>query len=151
MFGWFKKNSQKTKVSSVSLSDEQLRTLQIAASMLKAEIFMIDGSDAFLESKFVRGYIVGFFDASLQHKGINPVDFDGYFIAIQRGCMYLFEDNLKLSVEYAPQSLALLGDEEFKNARNAGGTEYFEYMQGDRRIPNGLSKYYFSKERVSGG
>lgn len=150
MFGFFKKKSKTTKASSVVLSEEQLVTLHIAANMLKAEIMMTDGSDAFLESKFVRGYIVGFLDASLQHKSIEPIDFDGYFSAIQNGCLFLFDDNLRLSVEYAPQSLVLIGDEQFEKASKVGGTEYFEYMQGVRRIPNGISKYYFSGDWKSG-
>jgi hypothetical protein len=143
MFGWFKKKSPDTEIDSDALSDEQVRTLYIAAQMIKSELMMSGESDDFLRSKFVRGYIVGFFDASLQYKNINPVGFDGFFRAVQKGCLFLFEGNLKLSVEYAPESMALIGDEEFNKGRRAAGTEYFGYMQGTLRVPTGLSKYFF--------
>jgi hypothetical protein len=117
--------------------------LSRAAAMLEMQFMLCKADDRkyknFLHSKFVRGYVVGFFDAAIQHANI-PVDGDDkFYLLLAAGHAYIFDGNTEQATNYAFDSLVLQGDQEFDQAQRQGGAEYFDFLGGKIRNPIGLT------------
>lgn len=114
--------------------------------MLKMDFLLCKADEKkfndFFHSKFVRGYLVGFFDSVVQSAGLH-INSDGHFIALMSiGHSYLLDGDLKKAGFYVVDSLSLQGDKEFDNAQMQGGETYFNFMNGSIRVPNGLSRRF---------
>lgn len=147
MFGIFKKKTANT--SPIDARTQQL--LASAAEILKVDLLLCKAQaekyNNFLNSMFVRGYIVGFFDCARQSANIN-VTSDAHFISlISIGTSYLFEGDIKKAGLYTVDSLVFQGDQEFDDGQMQGGEMYFNFMNGCIHVPNGLSSRFHSLSR----
>jgi hypothetical protein len=148
MFGIFKKKS--TAATKIDPRAQQL--LAGAAEMLRLDLLLCNTDakkyNSFFHSKFTRGYLVGFFDSAMQSAGIAIIN-DGHFISLMSiGHSFLLDGGLEKASQYAVDSLALQGDQEFDNAQIQGGEMYINFMNGSIRVPNGLSSRFHNIQRI---
>ncbi|EJM69954.1 hypothetical protein [Pseudomonas sp. GM55] len=117
-----------------------------AARMLEMQLLLCKADDktydGFLHSKFVRGYIFGFFDAAMQRANIPLDSDDQFYLLLAAGHTYIFDGNTEQATNYVYNSLALQGDQEFDQAQGQGGTEYFDFLDGKIRNPIWLMEYF---------
>lgn len=138
MLGMFKKKQPSDRVA----DDRTHEVLARAAAMLEMQLMLCKAErekySDYLRSKFVRGYLVGFFDAALQHASIDPADDDKFMFLVSIGHTYLMNGDSERAGNFALDSLALQGDPEFDLAQAQGGAEYFDFLGGKIRNPQGL-------------
>ena len=138
MFGLFK-----GKQSTFGSADERSRDiLARAAAMLEMQLMLCKAETKkykeFINSKFARGYLIGFFDAALQHAKIRVTDEKHFCLLISVGHTYLMQGDIDKAGDYTLESLSLQGDDVFDEAQAQGGAEYFDFLNGKIRNPMGL-------------
>ena len=138
MLGLFKKKQPSNRVA----DDRTHDVLARAAAMLEMQLMLCKAGrekySEYLRSKFVRGYLVGFFDAALQHASIDAADDERFMLLVSIGHTYLMDGDSETAGNFALDSLGLQGDPEFDRAQAQGGTEYFDFLGGKIRNPQGL-------------
>lgn len=146
MLGMFKKKQPLDRVA----DDRTHEVLARAAAMLEMQLMLCKAErekySEYLRSKFVRGYLVGFFDAALQHASIDAADDERFMLLVSIGHTYLMEGDSETAGYFALDSLGLQGDPEFDRAQAQGGTEYFDFLEGKIRNPHGLMKRFHSDD-----
>ena len=138
MLSMFKKKQSSNRVA----DDRTHEVLARAAAMLEMQLMLCKAErekySEYLRSKFVRGYLVGFFDAALQHASIDAADDERFMLLVSIGHTYLMDGDSETAGNFALDSLNLQGDPEFDRAQAQGGTEYFDFLGGKIRNPQGL-------------
>lgn len=144
MLGMFKKKQPSNRVA----DDRTHEVLARAAAMLEMQLMLCKAErekySEYLRSKFVRGYLVGFFDAALQHASIDAADDERFMLLVSIGHTYLMDGDSETAGNFALDSLGLQGDPEFDRAQAQGGTEYFDFLEGKIRNPHGLMNRFHS-------
>jgi len=146
MLGMFKKKRSPNKAADGRTHEVLAR----AASLLDLQLMLCRAEcnqyNKFLRSKFVRGYLVGFFDAALQQAGIDAAEDDQFMLFISIGHTYLMGGDSERAGSFALDSLALQGDSEFDRGQAQGGAEYFDFLSAERRSPQGLMNRFHSSD-----
>ncbi len=101
-----------------------------------------------LHSLFVRGYLIGFFDAALQCAGVQVKSDEQFFTLMLLGHTQLLVKDIPDSTAYTFDSLRLQGSPDFDSAQTAGGQEYFEFYSGKTRTPVLLSSYFHGSRNM---
>lgn len=140
MFGFFKKKQQLTN-SGIEPSTRE--TLIRTAQMLDMQLFICKSADRYdevLNSPYVKGYLLGFFDAALQYSKV-PVDNDERFFSLMAfGHMALLgKEN---AFDYVASSVMLQKDSKFQQGQTEGGSEYFDYLNEKIRSPYKLTNQF---------
>lgn len=146
MFSFFKKK----KVEGRKFNEERVasnpRDVNITA-ILKAVELLVPTYDLFrdlpnfssvLEQKRVRGYLIGFFDCSLQQLGHPPPKDEDFFELVILGHAALLGD----AGGYAITSLKLEGDPELKEGQIEGGTECYRLLTGKTTCTTTFLNYF---------
>jgi hypothetical protein len=101
-----------------------------------------DGYLAGLDSKPVRGYLVGFFDCALQKLG-HPVESDEEFaMLLVHGHAKLLGSDLGDTQRYTFASLRLQGEPEFARGQAEGGNECNDILTGRTARALGLARCF---------
>lgn len=104
--------------------------------------------EAFCRSKFFRGYVLGYFEAALQWKGIRVLDDEGTLLqCLAIAHARLLGCDIPTAQNYLVESLNLQSDNEFSAARASGGTECFECLDGKIRSALGLAEHFHQRTR----
>ena len=161
MFGMFKKKRKDAALppewnDARSGMDQNVhQQMQRAAKMLQMQLIIctsVEDFDLKAQSKFFRGYLVGFFDSALQWANI-PVNSDEQLISfISLGHGYLarpmemsspmFNGDSNKAIEFCFDSMAMQADPEFSAAQRQGGEEFYNFVSGQGHPPNGLMNYF---------
>ena len=159
MFGIFKKKKVALPPewgdAKANIDQNVHQQMQRAADLLKMQLMIcstVEDYDQKTESKFFRGYLVGFFDSALQWADI-PVNSDEQllsFISIGHGYLArataasspLFNGDSSSAIEFCFDSMAMQTDPEFGAAQRQGGEEFHNFASGQSRHPNGLMNYF---------
>jgi hypothetical protein len=118
-----------------------------AAAMLEMQLMLCrsqPGYEQRLGKDYVRGYLVGFFDAAIQHASLPAHNEQDFFLLIAAGHTYLFSGNANIGGSFALESLSRQGRAEFDAAQGQAGDEYFAFLEGKIRHPIELQRYFFS-------
>ena len=141
MFGFFKK---KTKTESIG--SKANASLARSAEMLHLQLTTCSADSKkyhfFTDGIFFTGYACGFFDATLQHSCLRPKEDSQVFGLIALGFLHFFNKNQDEAISHAQKFLTHQNDHTFDEARMIGGKEYFDFMEGRIKIPNGLARKF---------
>ncbi|ABP81769.1 hypothetical protein N5D27_14435 [Stutzerimonas stutzeri] len=143
MFGIFKK--KQTRANRIDERSHEI--LARAAAMVEMQLVLCKSQPEFEQKflgDFVRGYLVGFFDAAIQHANVPAHSDQEFFQLIAVGHTYLFSGDTNKAENFALGSMGRQGSASFDAAQVQGGEEYFAFLQGNIRSPNGLERYFFS-------
>lgn len=142
MFGFFKKKKQQTKsVIEPSTRDTLIRTAQ----MVEMQLFIcksVDRYDEMLNSPYVKGYLLGFFDAALQYSNVVVDNDEKFFSLMAFGHMALLGE--KHAFDYVASSVMLQKDSQFQHGQAEGGSEYFDYLNEKIKGPYKLTNHFHS-------
>ncbi|GAA0782987.1 hypothetical protein GCM10009108_26530 [Castellaniella ginsengisoli] len=140
LFGIF---SKKAKLEQKKLIDESLIR---SAEMLKIQLMLCDvGTDEynkFIKSTSFSGYVCGFFDATVQHIGVERPADRQITALITAGFYYLFQGDHEKTLHHTKIFLDRQDDDEYCKHRGIGGNEYLSFMRGEIEIPNGLARMF---------
>ena len=134
------------KVARKEVAREEV-VLNASAAMLSAQIKLCgeSGVAEFLDSKFARGYVFGFFDSSLQQNGVISKDDFVFLRRMQLAHRALFSNGLlhylKIDADefYKKSALLKVGEDAcFFEGQKQGGSEYFDFYVDKRKKPLGL-------------
>ncbi|PAA16442.1 hypothetical protein [Pseudomonas fragi] len=134
MFGFFRK---KTSGPSDLAKDTLARTAQI----LEMNLMLCRSSPSYkskLSSDFVRGYFLGFLDASLQYSQIQVKNDEDFFECMLYGHEALLKKDIKTPTEYLKSSMHLQNTEGFHKGQSSGGKDYFDFLNGQIKSPTTL-------------
>lgn len=140
MFGLFKK-----KVAPRPAPSANENIIDKAAVLLNLQLLLCRSQDGYLsglDSKPVRGYLVGFFDCALQKLG-NPVRSDEEFATLLvHGHAQLLGSDLGDTQRYTFASLRLQDDPDFARGQAEGGSECNDMLTGKTASALGLARYF---------
>lgn len=131
MFGLFKKKAPLARQISVNenLTDKTAALLHLQLMICRNQPGYLAG----LDSSYVRGYLVGYFDCSLQKLG-QPVHSDEEFVTLLlRGHALLLNDDIGNTQGYTFASLRLQGDPQFAQGQADGGRDCDDSLKNDRQ------------------
>ena len=138
MFGFFKKKT--------TPPNEQARdTLSRTATIIELNLILCRSAPSYkakLSSDFVRGYFIGFFDASLQYSKTPLRDDEEFFNCMLYGHEVLPRKDISSTAEYTRASIHLQGVEGFDKGQAAGGIDYFDFMNRTINSPVTLLKVF---------
>lgn len=141
MFGLFKKKQPAPK----RIDERSHDILSRTAALLEMQLILCRSDEKYTElfnGNFVRGYLVGFFDAAIQHSGI-PVESDqDFYLLIAAGHAHLFSGNTDKAAGFALESMHCQQNIEFNEAQRQGGEDCFKFLSGEIRNPTGLLSYF---------
>lgn len=132
--------------------------LYSSALSLQLQFFMLPKVDSvgyknMVESLFFRGYVFGWFDASLQFKfKNNPFDETEYLNLIGMGFIYLSNPETLYplfikkedALHHFVTSTTFLNNEEFRLAQKNGAKDFFEWIYSNKN-PLGLAAHFNKK------
>ncbi|KPH00102.1 hypothetical protein [Pseudomonas sp. RIT-PI-r] len=138
MFGFLKKKP--------TPQNQQIReTLSRTATILEFNLMLcrsVSSYKAKLSSDFVRGYFIGFLDASLQYSNAPLRDDEEFFICMLYGHEALLRKDIGSTDEYTRASMQLQGVEGFDKGQAAGGRDYFDFMNNQIKSPTTLLQIF---------
>ena len=141
MFGFFKK-----KVKTESIGSKANDSLARSAEMLHIQLITCSADDKkyrhFIDGIFFTGYACGFFDATLQYSGLRPKEDPQVFGLISLGFLHFFNRDQDEAIAHGRKFLTHQNDRAFDEARTIGGKEYFDFMEGKIKTPNGLAREF---------
>lgn len=118
--------------------------IENAAALLDLHLSLCRSQDGYLaglDSKLVRGYLVGFLDCALQKLG-HPVGSDEEFaMLLIHGHGKLLGSELGDTQRYTFASLRLQDDPEFARGQGEGGNECNDLLTGKTTRALGLARY----------
>lgn len=140
MFGLFKKKDPQRQAS----GNENV--VDKTAALLNMQLMLCRSQSDFLqrlEWDVIRGYLIGYFDCSLQRLG-HPIDSDEeFFMLMIRGHSFLLEKYVRDPQAYTFASLRLQGTPQFTEGQEAGGNDCNDQLNGKfTRMPMTLSNYF---------
>lgn len=148
MFGFAGRRKRKSVDAAFDVLDSQsVKALGSVAQVLVAQLLLCrsrPGYTAGLQSKFVRGYLFGFFDAALQRLGLLHKSEEEAILRIIVGHSLLFSDQNIDAFDYVLGSVHLQDDPIYKAAHQKGVDELFECFGTEARRPQGLTTYFFT-------
>ncbi len=127
-----------------SLDERSIDVALRAAAMIGMNMPMCRSVNNFkvkLQSPFVRGYFVGFFDAAVQLANLDLKSDEEFFEFVIEGHIFL-KDYLRDPDSYAIRSLELRQDQKFSEGMDAGGKDYFDSLEGKLNYPRQLVNYF---------
>ncbi|MHB1144466.1 MAG: hypothetical protein ACYCZS_06145 [Thiobacillus sp.] len=150
MFGFFGKK-KRTPIDNLlnSLDEQSVKALGSVAKVLVIQLLPCrsqPGYNAELQSKFVRGYLFGFFDAALQRLGLPHRSEEDAILRIIAGHSFVFHDQNIDAIQYVKDSVGLQDDPIYKAAHQKGVDELLECFGTDERRPLGLVQYFMEQE-----
>ena len=141
LFGLFKK-----KTAPDARGAKANEVLSRSADMLKMQLMLCSAEpqkyQEFINSSSFSGYACGFFDATLQYAGLRPPEDPQVFALISLGFFHLFNKNQDEALRHSEKFLTEQDAAEFHNSRVLGGSEYFDFMDGKIKMPNGLARIF---------
>lgn len=141
MFGLFKK-----KTATDTRGAKANEILNRSADMLKMQLMLCSAEpqkyQEFINSNLFSGYACGFFDATLQYAGIRPLEDSQVFALISIGFLHFFNKDQDEAIRHSEKLLTEQDTQEFHNSRVIGGSEYFDFMDGKIKTPNGLARIF---------
>ncbi len=141
LFGLFKK-----KTAPDARGAKANEVLSRSADMLKMQLMLCSAEpqkyQEFINSSSFSGYACGFFDATLQYAGLRPPEDPQVFALISLGFFHLFNKNQDEALRHSEKFLTEHDAAEFHNSRVLGGSEYFDFMGGKIKMPNGLARIF---------
>ena len=141
LFGLFKK-----KTAPDARGAKANEVLSRSADMLKMQLMLCSAEpqkyQEFINSSSFSGYACGFFDATLQYAGLRPPEDPQVFALISLGFLHLFNKNQDEALRHSEKFLTEQDALEFHNSRVMGGSEYFDFMDGKIKMPNGLARIF---------
>lgn len=141
MFDFFKKKKTLTNTKTKD-------TLSRAAQILEFNLMLCRSGQSYkakLNSDFVRGYFVGFLDASLQYSNIQIKDDNEFFECMLYGHDTLLSKDVASTTEYLRSSMHLQGVEGFDKGQAAGGKDYFDFLNEKIQSPVTLLGIFHNK------
>ncbi|MFC7418364.1 hypothetical protein ACFQNF_00530 [Iodobacter arcticus] len=143
MFGFFGKKKRSPLDAVFDALDKQsVKSLGSVANVLVTQLLHCRTRPAELQSKFVRGYLFGFFDAALQRLGLPYRSEQDAILRIIAGHSFVFHDQNIDAIQYVKDSVNLQDDPTYKAAHQKGVDELFECFGAEERQPLGLIKYF---------
>lgn len=140
VFGLFKKKEANRPAPSTNenIIDKAVVLLDLQLTLCRSQ----DGYLSSLDSKPVRGYLVGFFDCALQKLG-HPVRSDEEFaMLLVHGHSQLLSSDLGDTQRYTFASLRLQDDSDFARGQAEGGNECDGMLTGKTTRALGLARYF---------
>lgn len=141
MFGFFKK-----KAKTESIGSKANASLARSAEMLHLQLITCSAEPKkyqyFIDGIFFTGYACGFFDATLQYSGLRPKDDPQVFGLISLGFLHFFNRDQDKAISHGQKFLTHQNDHAFGEARTIGGKEYFDFMEGKIKTPDGLAREF---------
>ena len=141
MFGFFKKKEAPRPAQASANENIMDKT----AALLNLQLMLCRSQDGYLtglDSKFVRGYLVGYFDCSLQKLG-HPVQSDEEFaMLLLRGHAQLLGNDVGDTQRYTFGSLRLQDDPDFARGQAEGGNDCNDLLTGRRDKALTLMRYF---------
>ncbi len=142
VFGLFKKKAPPAPPPRQISVNENL--LDKSAAILDMQLMICRNQPGYLsklDSNYVRGYFIGYFDCTLQKLG-RPVDSDEEFVMLLlRGHGVLLCDDIGNTQSYTFASLRLQGDPQFAQGQADGGNDCDDSLKNDRK-PLTLMRYF---------
>lgn len=129
-------NGQGNAIPSTTRMGDAARALSIQVTPFRSR----QSYSANLHSKFVRGYVFGFFDA-VQKTGLNHPGHEAISSAIA-GHALLFRDTNIDAAQYVTDSIKLSADTTYQAAYDQGTDECFAYFGNNRQLPFGLTTHF---------
>lgn len=115
--------------------------------MLHLQLMICRAQDKYLtklDSGFVRGYLYGFFDCSLQLLA-HPMDDDAFGQLLLRGHALLLSNDIGNTDNYTIASLNMQEDPQFKHGAATGGNECHALLTNKTDNALGLMRYFHDK------
>lgn len=141
VFGFFKK-----KVAPPPPPASANETIiENAAGMLHLQLMICRSQPKYLtklDSGFVRGYLYGFFDCSLQLLGHPIHDDEAFGRLLLRGHALLLSSDLGDTDKYTIASLNIQDDPQFKEGASTGGNECHALLTNKSDNALGLMRYF---------
>ncbi len=150
MFGFFGKK-KRAPLDAVfdSLDKQSVKALGSVAKVLAIQLLLCRSRPSYtaeLQSKFVRGYLFGFFDAALQRLGLPHKSEEDAILRIIAGHSFVFHDQNIDAIQYVKDSVNLQDDPTYKAAHQKGVDELFECFGTEERKPLSLTTYFMALE-----
>lgn len=149
MFGWFKKKKSPINNLFDTLDMESINAMSSAAKVLSLPLVLSENQKNYntnLRSKFVRGYIFGFFDAATQKLGLPHKSEIDAMARIIAGHSFLLDHRGIDSIQYVRDSINLQDDPTYKAAHQKGVDELYECFSMENSRPYSLMKYFIDQE-----
>lgn len=143
MFGFFRKKKNKDFFVEPSVRENLIRTAQMIDLSFQMSQFAKDYA-AKINSPFCRGYIFGFFDASLQYSNAKVENDEQFASTMAFAHMALFGS--EIGFDYFVESNKIQKDNNFQIGQAVGGAEYFEFMDGKIKSPYRLQDYIMDQK-----
>lgn len=150
MFGLFKRK-KRSGIDAVfeSLDAQSVKGMGSVANVLLIQLLLCKNQPSYnaeLHSKFVRGYLFGFFDAATQKLGLPHKSEEDAILRIIAGHSFFFNDQDINVFQYVTDSVGLQDDAIYKAAHQQGVVELYEYFDDSERRPFGLAKYFMDQK-----
>lgn len=132
-----------------TLDNRSVKALGSVAKVLVSQLLLCRSRPSYtaeLQSKFVRGYLFGFFDAALQRLGLPHKSEEDAILRIIAGHSFVFHDQNIDAIQYVEDSVNLQDDPTYKAAHQKGVDELFECFGTEERNPLGLTTYFMELE-----
>ncbi|AZP10735.1 hypothetical protein [Undibacterium parvum] len=149
MFGFFKKKRTPLDAVFDTLDKQSVKAIGSVATVLDMQLLLCRNRPNYtaeLQSKFVRGYLFGFFDAALQRLGSPCKSEEDAILRIIAGHSIVFHDQNIDTIQYVKDSVNLQDDPTYKAAHQKGVDELFRCFGTEERKPVGLIKYFMELE-----
>ena len=129
-----------------SLDERSVKALGVIALVLAGQLRLCRSCPNYkaeLRSKFVRGYLFGFIDASLQRLDLPCSSEEEAILRIIAGHSFVFLDQKIDAIQYVKDSVDLQDDPTYKAAHQQGVEELYAYLEPDGKSnPIGLLSYF---------
>lgn len=146
MFSYFLKK-KRSPIDNLfnSLDEQSIKALGSVAKVLAIQLLPCRNRPSYsteLQSKFVRGYLFGFFDAAIQRLGLPHRSEEDAILRIIAGHSFVFHDQNIDAIQYVRSSIDLQDDPTYKLAHQKGVNELFDCFGINERRPLGLAQYF---------
>lgn len=128
-----------------SLDEQSVKALGNVAKILIVQLLLCRSRPSYrseLQSKFVRGYLFGFFDAALQRLGLPHRSEEDAILRIIAGHSFVFHDQNIDAIQYVKDSIELQDNSTYKAAHQKGVDDLLECFGAPERRPLGLVQYF---------
>lgn len=148
MFGLFKK--KKTPIDAVfdAIDVQSVQALGGVSKILNIQVLSFRNRTDFtdvLQSRFARGYLFGFFDATLQRLGLPHKSEEEAMLRIIAGHSFVFYDLELDAIQYVKNSVHMQSDPVYQAAHAQGVSELFECFCNAEHKPMRLAQYFYER------
>lgn len=144
MFGFFGKKRQPIDAVFNALDEQSIKALGSVSKILSVQLLTCRSLPNYredLHSKFVRGYLFGFFDAALQRIGLPHGSQQEAILRIIAGHSFVFHDQNIDAIPYVKFSVGLQDDSTYKIGHQKGVDDLFACLGAEERRPLDLARH----------